>query len=215
MPKTKARKPKRRPVKPSKPKPEFNINHPQVAHQIEFAFESAGTKYYRFGKEFQMPTGRYKWVMHYLREVDLRMDLDTMKKYMAGLKKILNGGTTGKMIQLGEAWKIVDKIEARLALAFEPAGIARLASVTFFDDTEDLSGFNFEYGSEKVDKWAKAGTLDFFLTSPIEDILNLKGISTQSLQEYIQEVNLMIQEMTLETPNPSQENLSEDGTKTL
>lgn len=194
-------------------KPEFNIHHPELADKIELAFTSGGKKFYRFIAEYQMPTGRYKWVMNYLREVDLRIDLSTMKAYMAEIIKCIDGSK--KQIDLINVFKIVTSIQSRLELAFEPETIKRLASVTYFDDTEDLSDFSMQKGEEKRKWWDKHNTLDFFLTNPISELLGMKGISLESLQAYIQETTEILKELTLPVPQLSQEDILENGKKTL
>lgn len=193
-------------------KPEFNINHPELADKIELAFTSGGRKYYRFISEYQMPTGRYKWVMNYLREVDLRMDLATMKAYMAEIIKCIDGSK--KQIDLINVFKVVTAIQSRLELAFEPETIKRLASVTYFDDSEDLSDFNMAKGEEKRKWWDKHNTLDFFLTSPIGELLGMKGISLESLQVYIQETTEILKELTSPAQQSSPGDISENGKKT-
>lgn len=202
----------KKPVRKPLAKPEFNINHPELADKVEEAFTAGGVKYYRFIEEYQMPTGRYKWVMNYLREVDLRMDLATMKAYMAEIMKCISGSRG--QIDLINVYKIIHAIQTRLELAFEPETIKRLASVTYFDDTEDLSDFSMKKGEEKIKIWDKAGTLDFFLTKPISALLGLNNISQESLQDYINRTSGILAELISPQQLSQQENISENGKKT-
>lgn len=190
---------------------EFNIHHPELADKIEHAFTVDGVKYYRFADEFRMPTGRYKWVMNYLREVDLRMDLGMMKAYMNELLASLNGKKG--MIDILTAGRIIHSIQTRLELAFEPESVKRLASVTYFDDTEDLSDFDPRKGEQKIKTWEKHKFLDFFLTKPISELLMLNGTSVGSLEAYIKEAQEIIKgiyEPSIQSP----ENISKNGTST-
>jgi hypothetical protein len=106
-------------------------------------------------------------------------------------------------------------LKSRLSLAFEPASVQRLASVLFFDETEDLRSYDRKYGQEKIDFWEKNNVLDFFLTMPIVELLGLKNISQTSLEEYIQEAQLILQDLTLDLQSPSLETSSENGKNTL
>jgi hypothetical protein len=189
-----------------KPKPEFNINHPDIAHKVEPAFDVRGKQYYRFTEEHQMPTGRYKWVLNYLREVDLRMDIETFKSYLKGLKSALNPGEK-HVINLEEAWKIILNMESRANLAFEVEGVRRLASVIFFDDSEDLSGYDMKYNRVKMLNWENNKTLDFFLTMPISALLGMNNISIESLEEFIQKSTEIIRDLNYGQSSQSPESL--------
>lgn len=185
--------------------PPFNIHHPDLAGKVEFAFECNGVKYYRAIKDFTLPVGRYKWVDAFLYEVDIRMKLSTLKAFVSKLKKCLDGSTG--TLNIGEAWKIVHNIETRCELAFEPETVKRLASVIYFDETEDLSDYDMEYGQKKIKSWEEAGNYDFFLTRPIGELFNVNEHSKTYLLKYIQTAEQIIKDLTLEPENQSSESL--------
>lgn len=183
----------------SKPKdPPFNLHHPDVAPNVEFAFEAGPTfkkrKYYRVKDDYRLPTGRYKWVDAFLYESELRMDLNTMNKYLDEMEKNLDGGKGA--INLSKAFQVIWAMRSRTKLMFEPATIKRLASVVYFDETEDLSDYDQEYCEAKVKFWEKHGCYDFFLTRPIVELLNLKGISVESLKIYMKEAEQVLKDLT-------------------
>ncbi len=181
------------------------IKHPDFADQVEVAFECGLVKYYRFIDQYKMPTGRYKYVMAAIREVDLRMDLSTMNGYIDDLKKSLDG--TKKNIDLATCWKTIFNIETRLSLAFEPAGIKKLASVTYFTEDEILTTWDKEEGKKKVEFWDKHNCLDFFLTKPISELIRLNDSSITSLVTYLNQANMILEELSYQVPQPSSENL--------
>lgn len=197
------------------PKPEFNAHHVDVASIIEVAFKVKGKKYYRFKEERLIPAGRYKYIYSHLREVDMRMDLSTLRNYVNEFKNILGGGGVKKTINIGDLWKLVINLETRVALAFEPASVERLASVIYFDDTEDLSTWDKKYGAEKVEFWKANKCMDFFLTRPVGELLGAKDISIESLQAYIQEAEMIIKDLTFVPSTPLPENLSKNGSPHL
>lgn len=190
----------------------FNIHHPDIIEQIEPAFKAGGRQYYRFKEEYRMPAGRYKYVYAAIREVDLRMDLNTLKQIFSELKKCLDGSK--KTIDLEKAWRLILNGESRTSLAFEPEGVKRLAAVTYFDEPEDLSTYDHKHGLSKIDFWDRHNCVDFFLTRPIGELLQLSGISLTSLEEYIQETTLLIQDLNSGLQSLSAENSSESGKKT-
>lgn len=165
--------------KKKKVNPSFNMHHPDLADKIEFAFESGGTKYYQFTEEHQIRTGRYKWILAYLQEHDLRMTPEALSSYCDQMDAVLNKG------EIGKAFIIIEKIRGRTKLAFAPDTIKRLASVIYFDESEDLSDYRMEHGSKKIQAWDKNGTLSFFLTRPIQELLGLSGISESALSNYL------------------------------
>jgi hypothetical protein len=195
------------------PKPEFNLSHPDVANLIEEAFKAGGKTYYRFKEERLIPVGRYKYIYSYLKEVDLRMNLETLQNYVKDFKNLLNGSGPKKVIQIGELWKLLLNLESRISLAFEPATVERLASVVYFDDTEDLSTYDKKYGTQKVEIWKKHLKHDFFLTKPIGELLGLKDISIESLEGYIQQATDLMRDLTVDQQKQSLENSSENGSQ--
>jgi hypothetical protein len=210
MPKKPAKKTVKKPKKPSQPKPEFNLSHPDVKHKVEVAFKVKGRTYYRFIHERDIPAGRYKYIYSFIREVDLRMNLDTLKQFVSEFKKVLNGGDK-KVIDIGRMWQLILNLETRTSLAFEPAGVEKLASVIYFDDTEELSTYNRKHCDDKIKFWKDNNVIDFFLTKPIGELLGLKGISITFLQTCIQEAQEILKDLTFEAQTPSLENLSENG----
>lgn len=198
----------------NKAKPAFNRNHEDNKHITELAFKAGGRSYYRFKEEKLIPTGRYKYIYAHLKEVDMRMNRETLLAYVKDFKDLLNGSGSKKIIQIGELWKLVINLESRVSLAFEPATIERLASVIYFDDSEDLSTYDRKYGQKKIDFWTENNVKDFFLTKPISELLGLKDISIISLDEnYIQPTLDLIKNLTLDQQTLSSENSSENGSQ--
>lgn len=191
----------------------YNLKHPDIIDQVEVAFKVGTRPYYRFKDDFRMPAGRYKYVYAYLREVDLRMDLPMLQAYVQELKRCLNPGA-GKSIDLETAWKIIFNLDTRTTLAFEPETVRRLASVVYFDDSEDLTTYDKAYGDKKLKSWKDKNVNDFFLTRPMSEFLNLTGISLTSLQEYLRTAETIIEELNSGPLHPSSENTSGSGKKT-
>jgi hypothetical protein len=129
------------PFKKKVKEPPFNVNHPDLADKVEFAFEAGPAlkkvKYYKFIKDYQSPTGRYKWIDAFLYESELRMDMKRLNAYMDELEKHLDGSKG--VVNISGAFKVMWAIRSRCKLAFSPETIKRLASVVYFDSNEDLS----------------------------------------------------------------------------
>jgi hypothetical protein len=184
--------------------PAFNIYHPDIADQIELAFEAGGKKFYRFADQYKMPTGRYKFIVAATREVDLRMSIERLSQFMQDLKNCLKG-EKGK-VDLETAWKTIFAIETRIALQFEPHTVKKLASICYFTDSEILTTWDkVKDGSEKVKLWDKHNCLDFFLTRPISELLRLSDYSLTSLETYLSQVYPILEELNSVHPTQSSE----------
>jgi len=97
-------------------------------------------------------------------------------------------------------------MRSRTKIAFEPDTVKRLASVTFFDETEDLSDYDRDYNDEKIALWDKYGKLGFFLTTPIKELCGLNGISLTDLTEYMNQMVGVINDLNPEPLNQSSTN---------
>lgn len=197
-----------------KPKdPPFNIYHPDIADRIELAFECGPTlnkrKFYRMKadvdqtNEFRLPTGRYKWIDAFLAQVNLRMTAATLESYIIELEKALNGGK-GE-VRLDKAFYTIFSMRTRLNLGFDPNLVKTLASIVYFDETEDLSDYDKAYCDKKVKYWEQHDCYDFFLTRPIAELCNLNGSSVTALKTFIQQKEEILRSLTSEPPSQSLE----------
>ena len=168
-----------------KARPEYTLNHPDFAPQVEEAFTCGGKRFYRFKDEFRMSTGRYKYYYSTLRELDLKISIKDLEKFIEVFETILNGGGKKKEVKMGDLWKMLFNLKSRVALAFDTSTVKKLAAVAYFDDTEDLTTFSEEYGNEKIALWEKHNVEDFFLTRLIAELCGLKNISVESLEEHL------------------------------
>lgn len=177
------------------------MHHPDVAPQVEFAFECKGKKYYRMSHEFRLPTGRYKFLDAYLIEHELRMSPKMFHDYLDKIEHDLNG--KGGTINLTRIAVTLHNMRTHANLLFVPDTIRKLAAVVYFDETEDLRDYSPDYGQKKIADWEAEGKYAFFLTRPIVELLNLEGISVTSLQTYIQQAEETIKELTIDPSKPS------------
>jgi len=185
----------------SKANPSFNMHHPDLAHKIEFAFQSGNKKYYQFTEEFEIPAGRYKWISAYLQEHDLRIAPNVLSDYCDQMDAAINQG------KLSQVAIIVEKIRGRTKLAFNPDTIKRLASVIYFDETEDLSDMSLSYSAEKIKNWDKNDTVAFFLTRPIRELLGLNDTSETLLRNYLTSIRILEDLTSVKTEDTQDQSL--------
>jgi hypothetical protein len=169
-----------------KPRPEYTIAHVDFADKVEEAFTCAGKRFYRFKDEFRMSTGRYSYYYAALKEFDLNMSREKLKEFMDAFELTLNGGKKGASVQLGRMWELVINLRTRVEkLAFEPQLAKNLASIAYFDETEDLTTYDADYGKKKILLWEEHKVHDFFFVKPIGDLLNVNSSSITVLEDYL------------------------------
>lgn len=168
-----------------------NIHHPVFAGQIDTAFMSKhGVQYYRFAKEINMPYGRYQMVQTYFLEHELKLSFKLFKQYIQSIKDFVNVGKLDKVMET------ILKMEARAELAFSPEQAYNLASIVYFDETEDLYKYDLTYNKKKIARWREDGDLGFFYTEPLSELLGLKNFSEQDLAVYIKEAEQILTDLT-------------------
>lgn len=177
-----------------KPRPECNLNSPEFAANVEEAFTCGGKRFYRFHAEYEMPAGRYKYFYFYLREAAMHASLETLRKYVEAFKAVLNGVVKKGGAQ-GDLWKLVWNLETIVKLDFDPELVKRLASVAYFDETEDLITYDKAYGEEKIKLWDDHKLHDFFLMSPIGELFGLSNLSIEYLEECLTEREAILKEL--------------------
>lgn len=192
----------RNPFKKKESEPLFNMSHPDVKDAVELAFTCAGREYFRFKDEREIPAGRYVYIDAFLKEHEIRMDLETLQGYIQLMEDELNA-PEGE-IKWHNINVIVYKMKTRTNMAWNIDTIKRLASVVYFDKTEMLRGYDENYGKKKIAFWDENKNLDFFLQTPICELLGLQGISETFLQTYIKEQMQVLQDL-YSIPSPKSE----------
>lgn len=184
------RKPKRRPVKPIGIDSILTVNSPKMHGKTEFAFEAAGTKYYNFKADTEVRYGRYVILQAFLQEYNLRTDLESLKENIKALKGFLNPQIKpdgSAQLQTGKACELLEIMDQRANIAFEPDTVYRLASCLFVDDQEVLSTYDREHNDEKITLWKKTGTVDFFFHKLFIESTRLKITSKTDLENYLRQ----------------------------
>jgi hypothetical protein len=110
-------------------------------------------------------------------------------------------GTPGK-VDFITLIRTIGQMESRIELGFEAETTYRLASVHYFDDTEDLYTYDKTHNDVKIALWKEAKAVDFFYTRPMSELLGLINSSPEDLQTFIEQQTALLKELTIETPEP-------------
>lgn len=146
------------------------------------AFRHNGKTYYHFTDSFKMPAGRALCALAIYEELRMRCTREYLEKHIRATEIFLSA-EKGR-IDLGKIALINANLKERLNLAPFPDHIYKLASVTFFDETESPFSYDFEYNKKKIEAWKRdPKLLDFFLTTQFADLmpsLNTSGLSAET-----------------------------------
>jgi hypothetical protein len=179
-----------------------NVYHPEFADKVEPAFEANGKQYFRFIRETSIPWSRYMVLQTFLHEQSLRIDMELLQGYINMMKKALNPSAKTGVVDMSTVHKIIGQIGSRCELAFETETTYRLASVMYFDDQEDLYSYDKGHNEKKIQSWKEAGTVDFFYTRPMSELLGLSDLTHQDLRTYMAQSQEILRYLTIETPEP-------------
>lgn len=179
-----------------KPRPEYTLSHPDFADKIEEAFTCGGKRFYRFKDEFRMSTGRYSYYYAALQEFNLNISRAKLIEFVDAFELILNGGKKGQGITIGKLWELIINLKTRIhKLAFEPKLARDLAAIAYFDETEDITTYNSEYGKEKIRLWEEHNVHDFFFEKPIGELLGVNSTSIQPLEDYLKTAEQILMDL--------------------
>ncbi len=159
------------------------------------AFRHNGKVFYKFNDSFKMPSGRCICALAIYSELQMRCTEEYLKKHVRAMELLLS--PADKRLRLGEIAQLNQNLKDRLALAPFPDHIYKLASVTFFDESENPFSYDFAYNQKKIDAWKKdPAMLDFFLQTQFQDLmpsLNSQELDSKTFFQVSQQIDTLHQ----------------------
>jgi hypothetical protein len=152
----------------------------RVEHKVKEAFIFEGVQYYEFDDVFQMPCDRAFSAMDYYEELRQRTTREYLQAHVEATEELL----TAKKIDIYRIREINQFLKERVEFITDPDIIYKLASVIYFDKSENPYKYDMKYGQEKIKKWKEADIGDFFLQTPIRELLPWENISEGDLKNY-------------------------------
>lgn len=152
-------------------------------YKVVEAFKLNGVTYYHFDDQFKLPTGRGLCALTIYEEFNMRTTREYLEAHIRATEILLNSNP----IKLTAIAQINHNLKERLNLAMFPEHVYKLASVVFFDETESPYNYDFAYNAKKIERWkAAGGTLDFFLKTPLKDLIPSIKLPEQNAEHYFQ-----------------------------
>lgn len=153
-------------------------------YKVVEAFKYGGEIYYMFEDQFKLPTGRGLCSFTIYEEFNMRCTKEYLELHCRAVEKILSDP---KKINIQTIAIINKNLQERLSMALFPDHIYKLASVVFFDKSESPYNYDYLYNKKKIEKWkASGGMLDFFLKTPLRDLIPSLKLPEENAETYFQ-----------------------------
>jgi hypothetical protein len=131
---------------------------------------------------FTVPTIRGLQALDYYDEFTMRCTKDFLVKYCEAVDQILSNT---KRLDLTRLATITGYLKERLTMIPIPGHIFKLASVIFFDDSENPYFYDRKYAEAKIERWKKdPEMLSFFLQTPLKDLIPFLELQQTNLSTY-------------------------------
>lgn len=168
-------------------KPIFDV---KPEHRIIPAFMSGGVQYYRFEKALEIPYERALWASAYYTELESKCS----REYLLKFSKAMDASLNDKRIRYTDLAILNNQLKERLDFVVEPDLMWKIASVEFFDASENPYKYNQTHGLKKIAAWKKYEDIEaFFLRMPIGDLipyLQQSGVDTPTFFQTMEKVNV-------------------------
>lgn len=136
-----------------------------------------------FDDSMQMPAGRIMAALMVYNEMEMKVDKSYLEMHCKAMDKILSDP---KKIDLTNIMRLNMNLKERLELAVLPDFIYKLASVIFFDKTENPYGYDLDYNEQKIKAWKEDGqALGFFLQMPLKELMPSLKLEQGSIDMYL------------------------------
>lgn len=164
-------------------------------YRIEYAFTCGGTKYYRFADISNLPYERGLMAMNVYNEFDMRCDRSHLLRHVDAMDKILHE----QKIDIFKIQQLNEVLKQRLELMTDVNLLYKLASVVFFDKTENPAVYEPAYAEQKIAKWRKDQKVTaFFSQRPLQELipsLQSAGLDFDTYTELQEELNKLHQQV--------------------
>ena len=138
-------------------------------YRIEYAFTCGGTKYYRFADIANLPYERGLSALLVYNELEMRCTRAFLAEYAKAVDSILSDV---KRIDIYKIKGLNELLKQRLSMPTDVDLMYKLASVCFFDKTENPKVYESSYAEKKIAKWRKdKGVADFFMQTPLLELM--------------------------------------------
>lgn len=154
---------------------------PNQKHIIEPAFMVGGVQYYQFQDVFNIPCERGLMALAVYEETRMRCSREYLEKHVETVKEILHSST----IDVYKLNALNEQMRERLNLVLDTDLLYKLASIVFFDETENPAIWEYNQAKKKIELWQKHSSVAaFFLQKPLVELIPFLQKLDFDLDEY-------------------------------
>lgn len=148
------------------------------------AFSLNGKKYFMYEDATKVPSGRGLSALTIYEEFNMRCTREYLQLHVRAMESLLSDP---KKINIQAIAVINKNLSERLNMAVFPDHVYKLASVIFFDENESPYSYDYQYNNKKIEEWkGSGGTLDFFLKTPLKDLIPALHLGGGNADTYFQ-----------------------------
>jgi hypothetical protein len=159
----------------------FIEKFPEIRIKLAFT-ESNGMKNYCMEDSDNLLAGRAFHALNFYNELSMKCTKEFLIGHTESVDKLL---TDPKRIDLPKIGLLNNQLKERLELIIDSLTPYKVASVVYFDETENPYSFDYKYAFEKIERWKKEKVSDFFLTTPLKDLIPSLLWSEENLESYM------------------------------
>jgi len=162
----------------------------QDKQKLVKAFVYQGKTYWMFEDIATIPSIRGLQALDFYDEFNMRCTKEYLTYWTDAAEKILTDNKKIKLVDLGI---LVKHLQERLKMIPVSDHIYKIASVAFFDESENPYHYDREYNRKKIEIWKQdPEVLSFFLQTPLSNLipyLDSQGASLHTYSGIVKELN--------------------------
>jgi hypothetical protein len=159
---------------------------------IEYAFTVGGTDYYQHTDEMNMPYRRALKALTFYKELDMKCDRLYLESHIKAMENLFAGKKIG-FEEMSKMKRLNDQLSERVSWVLVDDHVYKIASVRFFDRSENPNDYDFKYNEKKIALWKEhEPAKDFFLREPILRLVPFLRSAPIDLESY----SMVVDELT-------------------
>lgn len=164
---------------------------PGIDYQVKYAFTVGGIDYYEMDDLMNQPCERAVTCLTFYSEFNQRVDRDYLIKFIEAMKKSLEM-VPGQPVKIPDAVNLLRNLEDRLEFIIDTDLAYKLASVVFFDKSENPAVYDFKYNQKKIEFWKKEATAkQFFFMLPLQRLIPFLKNYEENLDTYMKVTDIV------------------------
>lgn len=160
-------------------KPHFKLKHD---HRTVYAFTAGGVDYFEMENKDDLLSGRAFQALNFYNELSMKCTQPFLQAHTEAVKNILHNP---KMIDIPELNKLNVQLSERLEMIIDSVTPYKVASIVYFDASEDPYTFDYQYAFKKIERWKKENVLSFFLSLPVKNLIPPSLLSEEVLESFM------------------------------